>query len=232
MTEILLGLGSALWLGILTSISPCPLATNIAAVSYLSKKIEHPKAVLIAGISYTLGRMILYTILGAAIIASLFNVPVIANFLQVYINRIVGPILIVSGLFILDIVKIKIPSFSMSHKRQNALAGSGAWGAFALGFLFALSFCPISAALFFGSLIPLALQNQAGITLTFVYGLGTGLPVLLLSLLLSLGVLTMEKIMHKFSRVEYYSRRATGVIFLAAGLYFLWSYIIMPWMKW
>ena len=231
MIELLLGLGSALWLGIITSISPCPLATNIAAVSYLSKKIEHPKSVLIAGIFYTLGRMVLYTILGVAIIASLVNIPMIANFLQVYINKIVGPVLIVSGLFLLDIIKIKIPSFSLSHKRQNALAESGAGGAFVLGFLFALSFCPISAALFFGSLIPLALQSQTGVIFPFIYGLGTALPVLLVSLFLSLGVLTIEKIMHRFGRVEYYSRRATGAIFLFAGVYFVWAYIVTPWLQ-
>ena len=172
--EILIVFGSALWLGILTSISPCPLATNIAAVSYLSKKIEHPKAVLIAGIFYTLGRMVLYAALGAVIISSLLNVPVVAQFLQKYINKILGPVLIAVGLFLLDVLKLNISKFSISTERQNALAEAGAKGAFALGFLFALSFCPISAALFFGSLIPLSLQNPGGAILPFIYGLERG----------------------------------------------------------
>jgi len=231
MSGLLLGFGTALWLGILTSISPCPLATNIAAVSYLSKKIEHPKSVLTAGIFYTLGRMVLYAILGAAIIASLLNVPIAAQFLQKYINKVLGPVLIVVGLFLLGIVKINIAAFSLSAKRQNALAEAGIGGAFALGFLFALSFCPISAALFFGSLIPLSLKSSGGVVLPFIYGLGTGLPVLLFALLISLGTVTVEKLVHKFGRVEYYSKKVTGVIFILAGLYFIWFYVLAPWLR-
>lgn len=231
MSGLLLGFGTALWLGILTSISPCPLATNIAAVSYLSKKIEHPKSVLIAGVFYTLGRMVLYAILGAAIIASLLNVPMVAQFLQKYINMALGPVLIVVGLFLLDIVKINIATFSISAKRQNALAEAGGRGAFILGFLFALSFCPISAALFFGSLIPLSLKSSGGVVLPFIYGLGTGLPVLLFALLISLGTLTIEKLVHKFGQVEYYSKKVTGIIFILAGLYFIWLYIATPLLK-
>jgi cytochrome c biogenesis protein CcdA len=230
MSGLLLGFGTALWLGILTSISPCPLATNIAAVSYLSKKIEHPKSVLIAGVFYTLGRMVLYAILGTAIIASLLNVPTVAQFLQKYINKMLGPVLIAVGLVLLDVLKLKISTFSISTERQNTLAEAGIKGAFALGFLFALSFCPISAALFFGSLIPLSLQNTGGAVLPLVYGLGTGLPVLVFAVFISLGVLTVEKLVHKFGRVEYYSKKMTGIIFILAGLYFIWFYIVVPWM--
>ncbi len=230
MRGLLLGFGTALWLGILTSISPCPLATNIAAVSYLAKKIEHPRAVLIAGIFYTLGRMVLYAILGTAIIASFLNVPTVAQFLQKYINRILGPVLIAVGLFLLDVLKLKISTFSISTERQNTLAEAGIKGAFALGFLFALSFCPISAALFFGSLIPLSLKNTGGALLPLVYGLGTGLPVLVFAVFISLGVLTVEKLVHNFGRVEYYSKKVTGIIFILAGLYFIWFYVVAPWM--
>lgn len=230
MSELFVGLGTALWLGILTSISPCPLATNIAAVSYLAKKIEHPRAVLIAGIFYTLGRMLLYAILGTAIIASLLNVPAAAQFLQKYINKILGPVLIAVGLFLLDVLKLKISTFSISSERQNSLAETGAKGAFALGFLFALSFCPISAALFFGSLIPLSLQNTGGIVFPLIYGLGTGIPVLLFAVFISLGVLTVERLVHKFGRVEYYSKKVTGIIFILAGLYFIWFYVVAPWL--
>ncbi len=231
MSQILIVLGSALWLGILTSISPCPLATNIAAVSFLSKKIEHPRAVLIAGVFYTLGRMVLYALLGAAIIASLLNVPAVAQFLQKYINKALGPILIAVGLFLLDVIKIDLPSFSISSERQGALAEAGVKGAFALGFLFAMSFCPISAALFFGSLIPLSLQNKGGIILPLVYGLGTGLPVLIFAAAVSLGMQTVERLIHRFGRIEYYSRKITGAIFILAGLYFLWFYVIAAWLR-
>ncbi|MBU2064144.1 MAG: sulfite exporter TauE/SafE family protein, partial [Candidatus Omnitrophica bacterium] len=154
MIELLLIFGTALWLGVLTSISPCPLATNIAAVSFLSKKINHPKAVFLAGLAYTAGRMSAYAVLGASIIASLVSVPFIANFLQKYMHRILGPVLIVAGLFLLNILRFNFSGLSISKERQELLAQSGLKGAFVLGVLFALAFCPISAALFFGSLIP------------------------------------------------------------------------------
>lgn len=227
MSQIFIAFASALWLGILTSISPCPLATNIAAVSYLSKKIAHVKAVLWSAIAYALGRMFAYAVLGFIIINSLLGVPAVAQFLQKYMNKILGPILILVGLFLLDIVKINISSFSISSEKQESLARLGIKGSFALGFLFALSFCPISAALFFGSLIPLSLQHKFGTALPFIYGLGTGLPVLFFAVCIAFGVQSFSRWFHRFSRLEYYTKKATGVIFILVGLYFIWSHIIM-----
>ncbi|MGB2599970.1 MAG: sulfite exporter TauE/SafE family protein, partial [Candidatus Omnitrophota bacterium] len=89
---------SALWLGILTSISPCPLATNIATISFLSKRVTHPRQVLLAGIAYTLGRMLTYSVLGILIIASLAKISFISNFLQRYMNMAIGPLLLLVGL--------------------------------------------------------------------------------------------------------------------------------------
>ena len=225
--EAIVTFGSALWLGVLTSISPCPLATNIAAVSFLSKKINHPKAVLWAGNAYTLGRMIAYTFLGIAIIASLVNIPSVANFLQKYMNRIVGPILLVVGLFLLDVLRLNISGFSLSRKKQESLADSGAKGAFLLGVIFALSFCPISAALFFGSLIPLALNSKIGIMLPFFYGIGTGLPVMVFALGIALGASSASRWFHKITTLEKYTRKITGIVFVIVGLYFIWNCIVM-----
>jgi len=227
MNELVIGLGSALWLGILTSISPCPLASNIAAVSYLSKNIVHIKAVLRSGIAYTLGRMVAYATLGFIIVNALLTVPVIAQFLQHYMNKLLGPVLIIAGLFLLNVLKINISGFVLSSEKQNSLAQTGGvTGSFALGFIFALSFCPISAALFFGSLIPLALQNKLGTTLPFIYGLGTGLPVLFFSIGIAIGAQSLAKWLHKTTIIEYYVRRITGVIFIIVGGYYVWTYII------
>ncbi|MDD5137093.1 MAG: sulfite exporter TauE/SafE family protein, partial [Candidatus Omnitrophica bacterium] len=128
---------TALWLGVLTSISPCPLATNIAAISFLSRKITHPKTVFLSGISYTIGRMLAYAILGFLIVKSLLSVPLAANFLQKYMNKALGPILIIAGLFLLDIFKLNIPSLIIQERHQTRLAGSGIFGACILGFIFA-----------------------------------------------------------------------------------------------
>jgi len=118
MMELLIAFGSALWLGILTSISPCPLATNIAAVSFLSKKIAHPFMVFLSGFAYTIGRMIAYAVLGWIIISSLLSVPQVAQFLQKYMVKALGPLLIITGLFLLEIITMKLPGISLSQKLQ------------------------------------------------------------------------------------------------------------------
>jgi cytochrome c-type biogenesis protein len=224
-----IGFLSALWLGILTSISPCPLATNIAAVSFLSRKIEHPRMVLWSGFAYTLGRMTAYVIIGVILISSLIGIPATANFLQRYMNKILGPVLIFVGLFLLDVLKLNFFDFSISgsSERQNKLAEMGIFGSFALGAIFALSFCPISAALFFGSLIPLALNNNFGIAFPFIYGIGTGLPVVIFAIGITLGVQSISHWFNKVTKLEIYMRKVTGIIFILVGIYFLWFHIIV-----
>jgi len=224
--ELLIAFGSAAWLGILTSISPCPLATNIAAVSFLSKKIAHPFMVFLLGLAYTLGRMIAYAVLGWIIISSLLSVPQVAQFLQRYMVKALGPLLIITGLFLLEIVTMKLPGISLSQKHYNKLMESGAPGAFLLGLIFALTFCPVSAALFFGSLIPLALNSRAGALLPFIYGIGTGLPVLGFAIAIALGVTSMSHWFHKITKLELYTRRITGAIFILVGLYYSGVYIL------
>ena len=222
----MMALLSALWFGILTSISPCPLATNIAAVSFLSKKIVHPRMVFCSALAYTLGRMTTYVVLGVIIISSLAGVPAVANFLQKYMNKILGPVLIIVGLFLVGVLKLNFSGFSLSSEKQNKLAESGVLGSFALGVLFASSFCPISAALFFGSLIPLSLNNNFGITFPFIYGIGTGLPVLIFAVGISMGVHSMTHWFNKVAKLELYMRKVTGIIFILVGVYYIWPYII------
>lgn len=217
---------SAAWLGILTSISPCPLASNIAAVSFLSKKITHPVLVFMSGFAYTLGRMVSYAVLGWIIINSLFSVPQIAQFLQKYMGKALGPLLIVAGFLLLGIVTFRLPGVSLSEKHNNKLVESGAPGAFLLGFIFALVFCPISAALFFGSLIPLALNSKVGTLLPFVYGVGTGLPVFAFALAMALGVNSLSHWFSKITKLEGYMRKTTGVVFIIVGLYYTGIYIL------
>lgn len=224
MTQVLIIFVSAFWLGILTSISPCPLATNIAAVSFLSKKIAHPKTVFWSGVFYSLGRMVAYAVLGFLLIKSFLSIPVLANFLQKYMNKLLGPILIIAGLFLLDVFKLNLSSFTISQERQDSLVQSGIRGSFALGFIFALAFCPVSAALFFGSLIPLSLTHRFGITLPFIYGIATGLPVLAFALFIAFGIKSVSRWFNKVTKFELYARKVTGIIFILAGLYYVWRY--------
>jgi len=223
MTEIFIGFTSALWLGILTSISPCPLASNVAAISFLSRKIAHPGLVFISGLAYTLGRMASYAILGWIIISSLLSIPQVAQFLQKYMGKALGPLLILTGLILLEIITIRLPGSPLSEKHHNKLAKSGALGAFLLGFIFALAFCPVSAALFFGSLIPLALNHKIGAVLPFIYGIGTGLPVLVFSVAIALGLTSLSRWFRRITRFEYYTRKITGAVFIIVGLYYMVS---------
>ena len=221
--EILVGFASALWLGIMTSISPCPLATNVAAISFLAKKITHPFLVLLSGVAYTIGRMATYAILGFIFINSILSIPQVAQFLEKYMVKAFGPILIVTGLILLDVIKINFPGLSLSQKHHNKFAEAGVPGAFLLGAVFALAFCPVSAALFFGSLIPLALQSKFGVTLAFIYGIGTGLPVLAFAIVIAMGVSSLSRWFNKLTKLEYYMRKVTGIVFILVGLYYVWQ---------
>ena len=216
---------SALWLGILTSISPCPLASNIAAVSYILKRVDNTSYVLSSGILYALGRVIGYAGLGFLITSSLLSIPQTAYFLQNHMNKIIGPILIVTGLFLLEVLQFTSFGFSFSQKSADRLKNMGVIGSMPLGMLFALCFCPVSAALFFGSLIPLSVKNSSSIILPSVYGIGTGLPVLGFALLISMGIKNVERLFKQITTLEYWSRRATGIIFILVGIYYVLAHI-------
>ena len=225
MEEVFLPLLSAFWLGILTSISPCPLASNIAAVSFIIKKVDRTAYVFTSGIFYTLGRVLGYTTLGVFITYSLLSIPQTSFFLQTYMNKILGPILIITGLFLLEIFQFASLGFSLSAGATARLKNLGLAGALPLGILFALSFCPISAALFFGSLIPLSVKHNSGIILPSAYGIGTGLPVLIVAIVVALGIKNIGTIFKRITLFEYWMRKTTGVIFIVVGSYYVLTHI-------
>lgn len=226
MSGVAMGFISAFWLGILTSISPCPLATNIAAVLFLSKSITHEKIVFHSGLFYALGRMLTYAALGFIIIHSLLSIPSIANFLQKYMNKALGPILFIVGLYLLGLFKLNFSGINISGRHQERLANAGVIGSFLLGLLFALSFCPVSAALFFGSLIPLSLNHKFGMALPFVYGIGTALPVLIFAVFVVFGVTSAGKWFNQVANFEIYARKTTGAIFVLVGVYYVLTHIL------
>jgi len=216
----LVPLGTAFWLGILTSISPCPLATNIAAISYIGKRVGSPRMVFVSGFLYNLGRMIAYVLLGVLLVASVLSIPEVARFLQQYMNKLLGPILIVAGMFLLELLKFGGSGSRIGEKMQRRVDRSGVWGAFLLGFVFALSFCPVSAALFFGSLIPLSIKHSSAILFPSVYGIGTGLPVIVFAILIAMGTRYVGGLFEKLTQIEVWARRITGVVFILVGIYY------------
>lgn len=220
MTEFLVGLGSALWLGVLTSISPCPLATNIAAISYIGRRVGSARSIFLTGLLYTLGRTLAYLGLAIVLVASVLSVPQIALFLQKYMHLVLGPILIVVGMFLMGLIELNLGGKGMSEGLQKRIDAMGAGGALLLGIIFALTFCPTSAALFFGSLVPLSLRMNSSVVLPVVYGVGTALPVIVFAALLATSAQSVGKAYNVLAKVEWWARMLTGVIFIVVGLYF------------
>jgi cytochrome c biogenesis protein CcdA len=218
-------IASSIWLGILTSVSPCPLATNIAAISFVSQNITQKRIVFLSGVFYAFGRSLTYITLGILIIKTLIDVPIISNFLQRYVNKILGIVLILVGMILLDLIRMTLSLPSASENVINKFTGKGLIGALPLGILFALAFCPVSAALFFGGLIPIALKAQSGIVLPMIYGIGTGLPVLIFSFLVAIGANYVNKLYQKITRIEFYTKKVTGIIFILVGVYYALAYI-------
>jgi cytochrome c-type biogenesis protein len=218
-------LASAVWLGILTSISPCPLATNITAVSYISQRITQKNTVLLSGILYTIGRSLTYIVLGVLIVKALVDIPVLSDILQRYVNKILGIVLILVGMVLLDLLRIPLNIPSVSENFAKKLADKGTLGSLPLGILFALAFCPVSAALFFGGLIPIAVKAESGIGLPLIYGIGTGLPVLLFAFLVAAGAGYMNNLYYRITKIEFYTKKLTGTIFILVGIYYALVYI-------
>jgi len=214
-----LAVGSALWLGILTSISPCPLATNIAAVSYVGRRVGSRRAVLLSGGLYTVGRSFAYLVLGAAAVWSLMSMVTVSSFLQGTFHRLLGPLLIAVGLLLLGVFEFALPNLIANENLQKKVDHAGVWGAGLLGIVFALSFCPVSAGLFFGSLVPLAVDRSSPLLLPFVYGLGTALPVAVFAVLLAAGAGWVGAAIDRVQVFERWARRVTAVVFIGVGIY-------------
>jgi len=213
---------TALLLGLITAIAPCPLATNIAAVAYITRNVTDRKYAVITGALYTLGRMVSYSILGILLITVGLEIPWVSSVIQDVGEKVLGPLLIVVGLLMLTIDRF---SFGRGGGKLASLGGKvanwGMIGGFLLGIIFALAFCPYSAVLFFGALIPVALESTGGVALPAVYAIGTGLPVLIFGTLLSLGVAGIATWLNAITRAERIIRIIVSLIFIGVGIYYL-----------
>jgi len=217
---------AALWLGLMTSVSPCPLATNIAAMSYVGREVGSRRLTLVAGVLYTAGRVLAYVALAAILVGGLRSIPQVALFLQAHMNRILGPLLVAVGLVLLEWVPLPGFGSGLYDRTGTRLVRAGVLGAVPLGAVLALAFCPVSAGLFFGGLVPLALEHRSALWLPILYGLGTGLPVVVFAVLVSAGVAWAGSAFHRLQSVERWARRVTALVVVAVGLYYTWSFTI------
>jgi cytochrome c-type biogenesis protein len=216
-----LNIFSAFWLGILTSISPCPLATNIAAISFVARNLGSSQKIFLGGVLYSAGRMLVYIAISVLAVASLLSLPEVSFFLETNMHKIIGPLLIAVGIVLLDVLPISFSTSFLSNSVQDRVGRWGIWGSGLLGIVFALTFCPLSAALFFGSLIPLAVDGKSAVLMPSVYGLGTALPVFGFAIVMAFGVKSLGKFFDKLTQMEKWARKGTAVVFIAAGLYLL-----------
>ncbi len=198
------------------------MATNIAAMAYISRRVTDRKYTVMTGTLYTLGRMFTYSVLGILIIVIGLNTPGVSTFLQIFGEKAMGPFLIAIGLILLFIDRV---SFGRGSGKLSAMGGKvadwGMIGGFPLGALFALAFCPVSATLFFMVLIPLALKSTGGVVLPAMFAIGTGLPVLVFGTLLSFGIAGIAAWLNAVARVEKIVRIAMAVVFIVIGVYYI-----------
>ena len=211
---------TALILGLMTALSPCPLATNISAVGFISRDIENRNRVFVNGLIYTLGRAVSYT--GLALIiyfgASQMN---ISRLFQGWGEKLLAPLLIVIGLLMLDVLKIKFPGFSRLAEKIGSRDKGSYWSTLLLGMVFALAFCPYSGVLYFAMLIPITIASASGLYLPVVFAIATGLPVILFAWLLAYSVSSVGRVYDHVRAFEIWFRRVVAVLFIGVGLYYL-----------
>jgi hypothetical protein len=216
---------TGLWTGVITSVSPCPLATNIAALTYISKHSgSHRLAVLAHGGLYALGRALAYIVIGFLLVKSLLSVPSFSFFMQKYGNQALSPILVIAGMYMLDMFGRGFEGLNLFDLSKFKVRG-GALSSLLMGFVFALAFCPISAALYFGVIIPLAAKNSAPFSLPLLYGLGTALPVIGLAVALDFGLKKASAVTGLAGGFEKCAKPVTAWVFIICGVYLGLKYI-------
>lgn len=215
---------TAFLLGLLTALSPCPLATNIAAIGFIGKDMEDRKRVFRNGLLYTLGRILSYTLLGVVLIlvlregSSMFG---IQKAIGTWGEWLLGPLLLVIGLFMLWGDRLNLPQFGFKGNAEG-LARKEGWGALLIGILFALAFCPTSGMFYFGMLIPLSATTPAGYLLPVVFAVATALPVLAVAWILAFSVQQMGRFYGRMRTVQRWMNLLVGVLFVVIGIYYSW----------
>lgn len=215
---------SALILGLLTAISPCPLATNITAMGFISRDIKNRNRVFYNGLVYTFGRALSYTILAFILFVGAGELELSWIFQQ-YGERFLGPLLIIIGLFMLGIVKLNIPLPGNWSGRFRDKKKHNYLDVLLLGVIFALAFCPYSGVLYFGMLVPMTIQSTSGLILPVVFAIATGIPVIIFAWFLAYTVAGVGKFYNRISAFEFWFRRVIAALFIGVGIY----YIVIIW---
>lgn len=211
---------SVAWSGLLCALSPCPLTTNLAVVGLIARQSGGPRRLLTCGLVYALGRVLAYEALALILVTGLTSAPTLAQFLQREMARCAGPLLVLVGTVLLDLLPHwRLPKVGLAERLRKLSSCEGLGGIFALGVLLTLAFCPISAALFFGGLLPLAMETGSFVLLPCLFGLAATLPLLLLAASLAFAAGQMARWLNRVATFERWAKRATALLSLAIGLY-------------
>ena len=216
---------SAFILGLMTAISPCPLATNITAIAYIGKDLENRRKVFYNGLIYTLGRMVSYTAVGMVIYYGASGYK-ISELFHGYGERLLGPVLLFIGILLLNIIPFSWLRTGKVDWGGKLKVDSGSYlSMFLLGVVFALAFCPYSGVLYFLILIPLTIEST-NLLLPPVYALATGLPVIIIAWLIAFTLSGVGSFYNSIKVFELWFRRLVAVIFIISGLYFIWIFYL------
>ena len=214
---------TAAMLGLMTAISPCPLATNISAIGYISRDLDDRRRVFLNGLVYTLGRAITYFGIALIIFFGASQVD-ISGWFQQWGEKILGPVLIIIGLFMLDLLRVKLPGFLGSFAEGIGEKGRKSYmNTLLLGILFAMAFCPYSGVLYFVMLIPMTVASAEGLYLPLVFALATGIPVIIFAWLLAFAVGNVGKVYSRLKIFELWFRRVVAVLFIGVGIWYIFS---------
>lgn len=216
---------TAIILGLMTAISPCPLATNISAIGFISRDIGNRRRVFVSGIIYTLGRAFSYTLL-AVILFLGANQMNISLLFQGWGEKLLGPLLVIIGLCMLGVINLKFPGLSKLTDRVGENSKSSYWSTFLLGMLFALAFCPYSGVLYFGMLIPMSVASVSGLYLPVVFAIATGLPVIIFAWLLAYAIENVGKLYNHIKAFELWFRRVVATVFILVGIYYIFLFFV------
>ena len=212
-------------LGLLTAVSPCPLATNITAIAFISKDIESRNRTFLYGLLYTLGRVGAYSLLGAVLIWMLRR-GVDTFHLQTEVSRwgelLLSPVLMIVGLLMLFGDRLPWSRFGFTATQQGERM-RGVWGSVLLGILFAMAFCPTSGLFYFGMLIPVSASATGGYALPIVYALATGMPVVVVAWIIAYSMANIADFYQKMQTFQKWFNRLVTVLFIMVGIYYAYT---------
>ncbi len=220
---------AALILGILGAFSPCQLSTNVAAFAFISRDIGETKRVTRSAIAYVLGKVVIYSLVGGAVILLGLQLAQASIPVVVFTRKALGPALVLLGLLMLGVVKLSLPFFARIGESLKSHLGErrDARSSFLLGVAFSFAACPTLFVLFFGSLIPLAVAaSVGGLAFPAIFAIGTTFPLMLFVALLAFGAQSVTPVVKKLRAADVWVSRIAAVVFILVGI----NEIVLYWL--